>query len=216
MAQAEEALKRLTDFLARLDTLPARAAAPTVDDAARGGARRRSREHIADDLNTAARLGVMFDLVRALNSAIDAGELGAGGRRRRSATTFDEFDRVLGVLSLRRAGRRAAAGAGRGDRAPDRGAPRGAAARATSPKPIASARTSTRAASCSRTPAAVTTVEEEVASVGTGAGGARGVKGKIHERPRYQDAAAGPEGQGASSSATRRSCRRRTRATIRS
>ena len=39
---------------------------------------RPSHEHIAADLNTAAAIGVMFDLVRALNSAIDAGELGAG------------------------------------------------------------------------------------------------------------------------------------------
>ena len=31
--------------------------------------------HIAHDVNTAAAIGVMFDLVRALNSAIDAGEL---------------------------------------------------------------------------------------------------------------------------------------------
>jgi cysteinyl-tRNA synthetase len=43
----------------------------------------------------------MFELVRALNSAIDAGELGTGdGQVVRAA--FDEFDRVLGVLSLRR------------------------------------------------------------------------------------------------------------------
>ena len=55
-----------------------------------------------DDLNTAAALGAMFDLVRALNSAIDAGQLGAGdvpGIRE----AFDGFDQVLGVLSLRQA-----------------------------------------------------------------------------------------------------------------
>src|SRR5699024_7205824 len=76
MAQAEEALKRITDFLARLDALgPRRAgdgAASQLDTAARSFA-----EYIADDLNTAAALGVMFDLVRALNTAIDNGELGA-------------------------------------------------------------------------------------------------------------------------------------------
>jgi len=53
-------------------------------------------------LNTAAALGAMFELVRALNSAIDAGQLAAGDvpaiRR-----AFDRFDQVLGVLSLRRA-----------------------------------------------------------------------------------------------------------------
>ena len=71
-------------------------------------ARRRTRatafaEALQDDLNTAAALGAMFELVRALNSAIDAGELGARRRRRSSARRSTHFDRVLGVLSLRRA-----------------------------------------------------------------------------------------------------------------
>jgi cysteinyl-tRNA synthetase len=101
MRQAEEALKRITDFLARLDTLPASAGASAdiaakLDEAAKAFA-----NHIADDLNTAAALGIMFDLVRALNSAIDAGELSAADAPAVRAT-FERFDRVLGVLSLRR------------------------------------------------------------------------------------------------------------------
>jgi cysteinyl-tRNA synthetase len=59
-------------------------------------------DHIAADLNTAAALGVVFDLVRALNSSIDSGELTAGDAPA-VRETFDQFDRVLGVLSLRRA-----------------------------------------------------------------------------------------------------------------
>jgi cysteinyl-tRNA synthetase len=101
MAQAEEALKRLTDFLARLDGVPAgeagAATAARLQEASTAFA-----EHITADLNAAAALGVVFDLVRALNSAIDAGELTASdvpGVRR----TFESFDRVLGILSLRRA-----------------------------------------------------------------------------------------------------------------
>jgi len=101
MAQAEEALKRLTDFLARLDTVPSGAAnaatAARLQEAATAFA-----DHIKADLNAAAALGVVFDLVRALNSAIDAGELTSADvpdvRR-----TFESFDRVLGILSLRRA-----------------------------------------------------------------------------------------------------------------
>jgi len=101
MAQAEEALKRMTDFLARLDHLQAGDSDPSVrerlDEASRAFA-----SHIADDLNTAAALGVMFDLVRALNTAIDTGELReAEGAAVREA--FDRFDKVLGVLALRRA-----------------------------------------------------------------------------------------------------------------
>ena len=44
----------------------------------------------------------MFELVRALNSAMDAGGVGAGDVPA-IRETFDRFDRVLGVLSLRRA-----------------------------------------------------------------------------------------------------------------
>jgi cysteinyl-tRNA synthetase len=102
MAQAEEALKRLTDFLARLDTLSGGAQggdtlAARLKQAADGFA-----EHVSSDLNIPAALGVMFDLVRELNASIDAGELGAGDAPAVRAT-FEQFDRVLGVLSLRQA-----------------------------------------------------------------------------------------------------------------
>ena len=55
-----------------------------------------------DDLNTAAALGAIFELVRALNSAIDTGEAGTEDVPA-IREAFDQFDRVLGVLSLRRA-----------------------------------------------------------------------------------------------------------------
>jgi cysteinyl-tRNA synthetase len=58
-------------------------------------------EAMQADLNTAAALGAMFELVRAINSAVDAGEVGTEDvpviRQ-----AFDEFDQVLGILSLRR------------------------------------------------------------------------------------------------------------------
>ena len=100
MAQAEEALKRLTDFLARLDSLPAGGPNDSLPQRLTE-AQQAFHEHVSADLNTAAALGVVFDLVRALNTAIDAGELtaaDAGGIR----DAFDRFDRVLGILSLRR------------------------------------------------------------------------------------------------------------------
>jgi cysteinyl-tRNA synthetase len=101
MAQAEEAVRRLTDFLARLEALPGLPSNPDVaarvDEASRAFA-----GHIADDLNTAAAIGVMFDLVRSLNSTIDAGGLGAADAAI-VRDAFERFDRVLGVLSLRRA-----------------------------------------------------------------------------------------------------------------
>jgi cysteinyl-tRNA synthetase len=101
MAQAEEALKRITDFLARLENLQAGDGDPSLRERL-AEASRAFASHIADDLNTAAALGVMFDLVRALNTAIDTGELrepGAAAVRE----TFERFDKILGVLALRRA-----------------------------------------------------------------------------------------------------------------
>ena len=85
MAQAEEALRRLTDFLARLDALPdappaTGAATPAVAQRLEE-ARRAFADHIAADLNTAAAIGVMFDLVRALEYLDRCRR--AGRRRRR-------------------------------------------------------------------------------------------------------------------------------------
>jgi cysteinyl-tRNA synthetase len=100
MSQAEESLKRLTDFLARLDTLPPGAPHELVPTRL-AEARQLFREHIAADLNTAAAIGVLFDLVRALNSSIDAGEMSQADAPAVRAA-FEEFDKVLGVLSLRR------------------------------------------------------------------------------------------------------------------
>jgi cysteinyl-tRNA synthetase len=99
--QADEALTRLTDFLARLDTLlPGDAHEAVAERVA--AAREQFNIALADDLNTAAGLAAMFDLVRALNTAIDAKQVSAAD----AATVrdaFDHFDRVLGVISLRRA-----------------------------------------------------------------------------------------------------------------
>jgi cysteinyl-tRNA synthetase len=103
MAQAEEALKRLTDFLLRLESLPKSVAtsgssvSTHVEEAERAFA-----EHISADLNTAAAMGVMFDLVRALNTMIDAGEVGTSDAQA-IRDTFARFDRVLGFLALRKA-----------------------------------------------------------------------------------------------------------------
>jgi len=101
LAQAEEALRRLADFLARVDRVTAPGSHPEI--AARvEEASKAFDEAMRSDLNTAAALGAMFELVRALNSAIDAGDMGAGDVAV-VREAFDRFDRVLGVLSLRRA-----------------------------------------------------------------------------------------------------------------
>jgi cysteinyl-tRNA synthetase len=101
MAQAEEALKRITDFLARLGHVPNGEAPGGALKARLDQAATAFASHIGDDLNTAAALGVMFDLVRALNTAIDQGEITSADVPA-IRDTFERFDKVLGVLSLRR------------------------------------------------------------------------------------------------------------------
>jgi cysteinyl-tRNA synthetase len=101
LAQAEAALTRLGDFLARVGRIEGGAAHPDVADRV-AQARTAFRDHIASDLNVPGALGVLFDLVRDLNAAMDRGDVGqpdAAAIR----DAFDQFDLVLGVLTLRRA-----------------------------------------------------------------------------------------------------------------
>jgi cysteinyl-tRNA synthetase len=101
LEQAEESLRRMTDFLNRVEALPPGPAhaevTARVKQAVDGfdGA-------LGDDLNTAAGLGAMFDLIRALNIMMDHKQVGKGDAAEITAA-FTHFDRVLGVLSLRRA-----------------------------------------------------------------------------------------------------------------
>ncbi|HEX3703992.1 MAG TPA: cysteine--tRNA ligase [Vicinamibacterales bacterium] len=98
---AEGALTRLTDALARLRAVARAGSHPEILERVEA-ARAAFAAAMRDDLNTAAALGAMFGLVQALNSAIDAGTIGTGDVPAITAA-FDEFDQVLGVLSLRRA-----------------------------------------------------------------------------------------------------------------
>ena len=102
MGQAEEALRRLTDFLGRLEVVRKRAGGPRTPSSPPGW-RRAAQEFDAamrDDLNTAAALGAMFELVRAMNAAIDEGRLGAADVAV-VQDAFTHFDDVIGVVSLR-------------------------------------------------------------------------------------------------------------------
>jgi cysteinyl-tRNA synthetase len=100
MDQAEESLRRLADFVQRLERVSAPGAHPAIASKVEAAAKE-FREALLQDLNTAGGLGAVFELVRALNSAIDAGELGTGDVPGVKAA-FETFDKVLGVISLRR------------------------------------------------------------------------------------------------------------------
>ncbi len=98
LKQAEEALRRITDCLARLDALRGDELHPAIAERV-ASARKDFGAMLESDLNSAGGLGVMFELVRALNSAIDAGEVSAADVAV-IREAFGYFDAVLGVISL--------------------------------------------------------------------------------------------------------------------
>jgi cysteinyl-tRNA synthetase len=99
--QAEAALTRLSDFLARVARVAGRDAHPAVAERV-AEARATFRVMIGSDLNVPGALGAVFELVREMNAAMDRGDVGEPDAvLLREA--FDEFDRVLGVMALRRA-----------------------------------------------------------------------------------------------------------------
>jgi cysteinyl-tRNA synthetase len=102
LAQADAAVTRLADFVARVESIALdRPSAPAVV-ARVAQARAGFRAMIAQDLNVPGALGVIFDLLREMHAAMDQNRVGVAdaGRIRE---TMDEVDRVLGVLALRRA-----------------------------------------------------------------------------------------------------------------
>jgi cysteinyl-tRNA synthetase len=101
LAQAEEALTRVMDCLARLDTVT-RAGGHDELITRLSAAEEAFRAKLLDDLNTPGALGAVFELVREVNGAIDADEVGADDVTAVKAA-FEGFDRVLGVIALRRA-----------------------------------------------------------------------------------------------------------------
>jgi cysteinyl-tRNA synthetase len=94
VAQAAAALQRLDDFQDRLSREPAGNAAHL------GAAVARSREQfdaaMDDDLNTAAALGALFDLVREANTAFDKGR-GSADERRDIGAFLGSFRGLFGV-----------------------------------------------------------------------------------------------------------------------
>ena len=100
LQQADEGIRRLVDFLTRLDALEGSDAHADIS-VALTASRAEFDEALKSDLNTSAGLAVMFELVRTLNTAIDEGRLSAAdaGAVR---DAFAHFDRVMGVIGLRR------------------------------------------------------------------------------------------------------------------
>ena len=101
LAQAEAAVTRLADFLTRAKTVkggePHAAIQSRVERA-----QAEFKQYISADLNVPAAQGVIFELVREMNAAMDQGEAGEADAKV-ILDAFAGFDRVLGVLALREA-----------------------------------------------------------------------------------------------------------------
>src|SRR5262249_19126752 len=101
LAAAEKALQRLTDFLVRLDGVTQPGPHPELRPRV-AAARASFAQAMRDALHTAPALAAVFELVSDLYAAVDSGSIGADDVAA-VKEAFDEFDRVLGILSLRRA-----------------------------------------------------------------------------------------------------------------
>ena len=99
MNQADEALRRLADFVGRLDRMITPGTHPEIAKRV-SDAEAQFKAAMEQDLNTSGALGTIFDLVRTLNTAIDDNELGTGDVPGVKAA-FERFDSVLGVIRLR-------------------------------------------------------------------------------------------------------------------
>jgi len=105
LQQSEEALKRLADFVGRLDRLIEAGGAAGETNAALQekvtAAAEKFKAALEADLNVPGALGVLFELVRDVNAAMDAQEVSQADART-IAAHFARFDQVLGVIALRR------------------------------------------------------------------------------------------------------------------
>ncbi len=106
LQQSEEALKRLMDFLGRVDRLREQPAGGPQSSNQElheklTSATQKFKAALESDLNVPGGLGVIFELVRDLNAAIDAEQVSKIDADQ-IAGSFEWFDRVLGATSLRR------------------------------------------------------------------------------------------------------------------
>jgi cysteinyl-tRNA synthetase len=99
--QADAAVTRLADCLSRLDRVAGGVAHQAIADRVTE-ARADFRAMVTADLNIPGAMGIVFDLVRDVHSAMDRGEMGAPDAAL-AREAFAGFDEVLGVMALRRA-----------------------------------------------------------------------------------------------------------------
>lgn len=107
LIQAQNALERLYTAMDNLDFLMKNGAEGEVTEAEKAfigtfdGYRQRFDDAMDDDLNTADAIGVLFELIRAVNTAVEAGPTQAFAKACKDMIT--EFTDVLGLLYNREA-----------------------------------------------------------------------------------------------------------------
>jgi cysteinyl-tRNA synthetase len=100
LTEATNAIDRLRTFVARLKKATLAEGTTEALQAAAGKAEAGFVAALENDLNTAEARAPIFDLVRAVNSALDAGSVLAGDRERVLAV-LDKFDAVFAVIADR-------------------------------------------------------------------------------------------------------------------
>jgi cysteinyl-tRNA synthetase len=98
LTEATNAIDRLRTFVTRLKKAELAEGTSEALQGAAGKAEAGYIEALENDLNTAEARAPIFDLVRAVNSALDAGTVRAGDRERVLAV-LDKFDAVFAVIA---------------------------------------------------------------------------------------------------------------------
>jgi len=95
--QAAQSLDRIREFLFRLESARLGDLSNPGVTAALDTARREFDQALDDDLNTAVALAALFNLIKAVNTALDRGEVSAGDRDQ-IREWIGEVDRRLGIV----------------------------------------------------------------------------------------------------------------------
>ena len=95
--QAAQSIDRIKEFLFRLSSAQLAAGEDASTAGVLDDARSRFDAALDDDLNTAVALAAVFDLIRTVNTALEAGTVREQNRARIEAW-FDEVDRRLGIV----------------------------------------------------------------------------------------------------------------------
>jgi cysteinyl-tRNA synthetase len=98
LKQAANSVERLRNFKLRLESSQFEEGTNPKVAAIAGKAADEMRAGLDDDLNTARALGVIFDMVRDVNAAADAGEVRQDDTRR-LLKVLEQFDGVFAVLN---------------------------------------------------------------------------------------------------------------------